>query len=151
MNRLIERWTDSRPAGLLWLTAGMLLVAGCDTQPRLPITGEVRFDGQPIEVGQIAFYPTSGSAATAVKSDIHHGAFELSGPDALRVGTYRVHITAMRKRAQSSHEMSFAGPSLDLPEQYIPEKYNDRTTLEVEVRPDEYNHFQLDLEAEQPG
>ncbi|MDY0169414.1 MAG: hypothetical protein RBS80_22915 [Thermoguttaceae bacterium] len=72
MNRLIERWTESRPAGLLWLTAGLLLVAGCDVQPRLPVSGEVRFDGQPIEVGQIAFYPTSGSAATAVKSDIHH-------------------------------------------------------------------------------
>ncbi|MDY0169413.1 MAG: hypothetical protein RBS80_22910 [Thermoguttaceae bacterium] len=47
--------------------------------------------------------------------------------------------------------MTFAGPSLDLPEQYIPEEYNERTTLEVEVRPDEPNHFQLDLEAEQPG
>ncbi len=146
MNRLIVRWTGRLPARIMGLAAGLLLTAGCDMQPRLPVSGVVQFDGQPVEVGQIALYPMSGTAATEAASDIHNGRFELSGPDAVRSGKYRVHITAMRRRQRSSHELSFAGPSLDLPEQYIPEKYNERTILEVEVQPDGDNHFEFDLE-----
>lgn len=147
MNRLVERWSEKRVAALMGAAVGLLVTVGCDMQPRLPVSGEVRFDGQPVEVGQIAFYPTSGTAATSVASDIHNGSFELSGPDALRSGKYRVHITAMRERKPSSHGPGFAGPSLDLPEQFIPKKYNERTTLEVEVRPEADNHFEFDLQA----
>ena len=91
--------------------------------------GEVRFEGQPVEVG-----PSSLAKA-----------FVLPRSEGLRPGKYRVHITAFRK--PKSDESVFAGIPLELPEQYIPTKYNDATSLEVEVQLNADNYFEFNLDA----
>ena len=146
MSRRIERWIGSGVPCFFLVTAVMLLVAGCDSQQQLPVYGEVRFEGQPVEVGQVAFYPSSQLAASPVAVDISKGAFVLPRSDGLRPGKYRVHITAFRK--PKSNESVFAGIPLELPEQYIPTKYNDATSLEVEVQLGGDNCFEFNLDAE---
>ncbi len=146
MSRRIERWIRSGAPCFLLVTAVMSLVAGCDSQQQLPVYGEVRFEGQPVEVGQIAFYPSSQLAGSPAASDISNGAFVFPGSEGLRPGKYRVHITAFRK--PKSNESVFAGIPLELPEQYIPTKFNDATNLEVEVQLNGNNHFEFNLAAD---
>jgi hypothetical protein len=98
MSRFIGPWIRGRFPCFLGMTCVALLTVGCDAQPRLPIAGEVRFEGQPIEVGQIAFYPASQMTEIPTAAGILDGEFELSGPNGLRAGKYRVHVTAMRER-----------------------------------------------------
>ena len=145
MSRCIERWIRGRFFCFFLLTAAVLLAVGCDSQRRVPVYGEVRYEGRPVETGQIAFYPSSQVAASPVASDIQQGAFVLPEAEGLHPGSYRVHITAVRE--PKSNESTFAGIALRLPEQYIPSKYNDATILEVEVQPKGENFFEFDLEA----
>ncbi len=145
MRRQIERCSAGRVACFPWLVVGLVVAAGCGTERRFPVAGEVRFEGQPVEVGQITFEPATRLTADKMDCDIFNGSFEISQPDGLPAGEYRVRITAVRKRDQDSHEIGLAGPPPGLPEQYIPEQYNERTTLLVEVTPDGPNHFEFDL------
>ncbi|MDZ7619656.1 MAG: hypothetical protein U1E05_21870 [Patescibacteria group bacterium] len=144
MSRSIGPWIRGRFACFLGVAAVAWLAAGCDAQQRLPVYGEVRFAGHPIEVGQITFYPSTRAAAVPVVSDIQKGAFVLPAADGLRPGVYRVYITAVQER--KANESTFAGMGLRLPEQFIPSKYNDATVLEVEVQPHGDNYFEFDLE-----
>ncbi len=144
MYRRIEWSIGGGIARCWWLAVGCALAAGCGAE-RLPVSGEVRYEGRPVEVGQITFEPSTRFSAEITASDILNGAFELSGPDGLPPGEYHVRITAMRRREPDAPAIGLDGPPPGLPEQYIPEKYNERTTLHVEVTPDETNHFAFDL------
>ncbi len=145
MSRFVGPWIRGRFPCFLGVISVTMLAIGCGAQSRLPVAGEVRFDGQPVEVGQIAFYPASQTTGVPMATGILNGEFQLAGPDGLRAGKYRVQVTAMRER--ESGETALAGPLVNLPEQYIPVKYNDETVLEVEVRPEEHNYFEFDLAA----
>jgi len=147
MKRLVERCPKTSTSRLLVLSVGLLVAAGCNTQEQMPVSGEVRFDGRPVEIGQIAFYPATRVAAVPIASDIQDGAFELSDPEGLVPGTYQVQITAVRKRESRGQTPSLTAPPAVLAEQYIPEKYNESTILEVEVKPEGGNYFEFDLEA----
>ncbi len=145
MRRLFGLGNAGRIACLLGLAVGLAFAAGCGKEQRFPVSGSVQFEGRPIEVGQITFQPASQYSGDVTGGDILNGAFELEGPEGLPAGAYRVRITAVRKREGDSHAVGIAGLPPGVPEQYIPERYNDQTTLRVEVTPDGPNRFEFHL------
>ena len=116
-----------RVRGVLLLA--VLLAGGCDGGPkRVDVRGTVTFDGKPVEEGEIRFVPLE--AGPAAGASIVNGAYAVAGKGAVPVGRHRVEITAYRVPAGVK-------PDPNVPfvpkEQYLPEKYNIRTTLEFEV------------------
>jgi hypothetical protein len=104
---------------LLMLT----LLAGCDDRPtRVPVSGIVTIDGQPLGRGNIKFVPASGRpSAGAIGED---GRFTLTcydGNDGALLGTHRVQVAANRIISDSKIEW------------FAPPKYADFRTSEITV------------------
>ncbi len=119
--------------------AGLLLLAGCT--PAGPKTytasGEVTFDGQPVEAGEIIFRAADG-ASGSWEGKIVGGRYSLETTS----GAKRVEITARRKveaPAAASGE-----PAISF-QMYIPEQYNEQSKLTADVTPAGPNEFNFSL------
>ena len=121
--------------GMLTVTG----VAGCGRGglPMADVHGEVKFDGQPIETGSIAFHPEDG-LGPSTGGEIKNGQYAVRVPP----GAKKIEIS----RFQASRH---AKPTPENPVQepiymeLIPPIYNIQTTLSEEVRmPD----TQIDLD-----
>lgn len=109
--------------------AAMPSLAGCSRQPpRAEVRGEVKFDGQPIENGSIAFQPADGVGPSA-------------GGE-IKQGQYTVSVPPGRKRIEI-HGSKLAGKRPPTPEnpveenvyrELIPPAYNLKSTLSEEVK-----------------
>jgi hypothetical protein len=99
------------------------LLAGCDDRPtRVPVSGIVTIDGQPVTRGNIKFVPQNGRpSAGAIGED---GRFTLTcydGNDGALLGTHRVQIASNRIISDSKIEW------------FAPPKYADFRTSEINV------------------
>jgi hypothetical protein len=101
------------------------------------VRGAVSFDGEPVKSGEIIFVPVEKGAA----------------PDAGRIdnGTYEALVKAGKKRVEIRGSRPVVGgkpnPMGPVYHDYIPEKYNGRTTLSAEVTPDGENRFDYGLKS----
>lgn len=96
------------------------------------VSGNVTWNGKPLDQGTIQFLPASGQGAM-VGAEIQDGKYALPNPPGLVAGTYRVRINSLSGAG--------AGPA-DIPDAHlgdpnvkerIPAQYNEKTTLEAEV------------------
>lgn len=107
----------------------LFVVLGCGSSgpPEYPVSGEVLFDGKPIEIGDISFLPEDSKGRTA-SARIENGRYSTEA----RQGAYKVVI-------QASQEVGPVIPSMGerARKHYIPRKYNQETTLKATVDPDD--------------
>ena len=101
----------------------LAVLAGCDDRPtRVPVSGIVTIDGQPLNRGNIKFVPKEGRpSAGTIGSD---GRFTLTcydGNDGALLGTHRVQVAANRIISDSKIEW------------FAPPKYADFRTSEISV------------------
>lgn len=136
-----------------FLIAMVLATAGCggaSTGGRLPISGEVLLDGQPLDEGAIHFEP---SVEEKVKMDaggvIKNGKYSLTAEHGLPPGKYIVSITSSAKDTRTADEIMKGGPDAEGPKQRIDAKYNAQTTLTAEVKPGA-NKFDFKVESPKP-
>jgi len=104
-----------------WLC--LSVVAGCDDRPtRVPVSGTVLIDGQPLRRGNIKFVPENGRpSAGKIGED---GRFTLTcydGNDGALLGTHRVQVSASRIISDSKIEW------------HAPRKYADFRTSGMEI------------------
>jgi hypothetical protein len=124
------------------------LALGCSGQPTMRVWGEVRYNGNLVEEGEIAFVPQEGTAGPETGGPIHHGAYDVPaarGP--LVGGTYKVRINGYAKTGRKIE----AGPGafVDAYDNLIPARYNTRTTLQVVISSTaSENHHDFALEAQ---
>lgn len=118
--------------------------SGCNSSPEGPeliqVSGNVTYDGQPLEDGRIRFRLTSGDLR-AFETDIVDGKYALEtyeGPMQVEVRASRI-VPGKFEQASPDDEPQPVG------EMFIPEKYNAKTTLTAEVTPDGDNEFPFDL------
>ncbi len=113
----------------------LALVAGCDTGPRSAVEGTVTYDGQPVDVGGIAFIPIGSDAEGRVRATgpIKDGHYELDSRKGPLPGNYRVEITWQKKTGKKV-TIEF-GHKKDETVQVIPDKYNTKSELTVEIKP----------------
>jgi hypothetical protein len=130
--------------------AATALVAGCggaaDTLPRQPVSGTVKFKGEPLKSGMIQFQPDSPSVTTAGGSGVIDGKYAVPRSEGLVPGKYKVMISS------TSGSLEPAKPSMpgDPPppaREPIPAKYNSSTELTAEVKQEGPNTFDFDLKA----
>jgi len=130
-------------------SAAVVLAPGCNSEStgHSRVQGSVRFAGQRVETGGIAFIPQGNTEGAPrcrrATGEIHNGSYDLDhqrGPDP---GQYRVEITWKKK---TGRKIPSEGKRLmDETEQVIPSKYNTESELFVEVKPGR-NTFHFDLE-----
>ena len=109
---------------------------GCGTDGIVVASGSVTFDGQRLADGAISLYPADKSVAPQ-GGRIRDGQFQIR----CRPGKYRVEILASRPK-EGAQELS---PGMIPFEQYIPARYNDASSLEVEVSTKSRQEFTFNL------
>ncbi len=105
-----------------------MLGCGGDGIERVPLSGKVTFQGQPIEDGQIRFVPKAGVAAPLVVESIQNGRYETLSSGGVPVGSFRVEITAWNPDQPAPQ-----GPGMPPRRQLLPAQYNIRSTLDITI------------------
>ena len=130
---------------LLFITAAVgaliaVIGGGCAQEgpERVIVSGSVTYQGQPLGDAQIRFMPTKGTQAPVSGAAVGDGKYVVDGKGGVPVGTHRIEITAYRidpnykppagEAAQFVNDLE--GPPR---EQYIPEKYNRNSELEITI------------------
>lgn len=135
---------------LLLMGIGVLtLAAGCgDSNPlgRRSISGNVTFDGAPLENGSISFEPLAkdGVGSGAVITD---GTFSIPASKGLPPGKYRVRMFAAGENSAPAPEGlpggAIAPPSVEL----IPPSWNAQSEHTITVATEGENHFTFSVET----
>lgn len=113
----------------------IVLASGCRDDGKVRVSGSVTLDGNPVNNGSIIFEAADGGPG-AFSGGIIEGAYELRSTP----GSKKVRISAYRSSSgQSDHSAAF--------ENYVPARYNDKTSLVREVAP-EKNQIDFALESE---
>jgi hypothetical protein len=130
-----------------WLLPGLsilLFSLGCGDphDGRLAVSGNVTFQGQPLDQGNIMFIPASRDLRTQASAQIINGRYQISAAQGLRPGKYKVSIHSGDGRTPVVPSDAPPGPSGNFSSQdRIPEAYNLKSTLEAEVKKGGANRF----------
>jgi hypothetical protein len=102
---------------------GIAVLVGCDQRPeRVPVTGVVLIDGQPLKSGNIKFVPKKGRpSAGKIGPDGHFSLTCYDGNDGALLGRHRVQVASNRIISDSKIEW------------YAPRDYADFRTSGIEV------------------
>lgn len=125
---------QKRSCALLFLLA--IVAWGCHDrgQERVAVSGTVTYRGLPIKYGEIRFRPIKGTSAPVSGASIVDGRYNVDARGGVPVGTHQICIEAFRVLPVAAKAES-PGTGADLPsvgqEQYIAEKYNRQSDLEI--------------------
>ncbi len=128
--------------------AGAVLVgffAGCgggDRPPLAPVTGKVTFDGQPLSGARVIFEPEEGRPSYGMTND--SGEFTLEYSTDVPGAKIGPHTVRIRTGVADAND-----PEAPRPQETIPARYNQKSTLKEEVK-DEENTFEFSLESGGP-
>jgi len=117
-----------RPIGLGLL---LLVAVGCGKESSMgQLTGTVTVDGQPVEGGSIAFFPTDGKSQTT-GGMIRLGDYSAQVP----FGPAKVEIRVPKIMGKQKLYNTPDSDELPIVRETLPAKYNDRTELMVDIQP----------------
>jgi hypothetical protein len=119
----------------------LLFQLGCAKPTDGLISGMVKVDGEPAKSGSIAFFPVSGKGKTA-GATIADGAYTARVP----FGEAKVEIRVSKVVGQKKLYDTPDSPMKPLLAEVLPPKYNDQTTLTINVQRGE-NHHDFDLQT----
>jgi len=143
---------------LFLLSLPLITLLGCGktldpaAAGREPVSGTIRLNGQPLEIGaRIFFSPfdrgdsTAGSAGHIVKG----GKYSLTGRNGVKPGKYRVGITCEQTYDRKTNSPRTA-ETLDVDEYHVcivPPEFNTKSTIEFEVVTGQKNIFDYNIET----
>ena len=127
-----------------WMSAtSIMMVSGCGAKngpERAIVSGEVTFDGQPLEKGVIAFVPDGATQGPTAGAAILGGKYATPPGSGPVLGIHRVEITAHRTAivVEGAGIGGGVGPSggvaMEKSQMYVPTQYNKNSTLILEVK-----------------
>ena len=128
-----------------FLLVGMLgaTLAGCSDGDggRRTVTGEISFDGRPLEGGWIYFRPVGKGPSAA--GQISEGSFEIPSKKGLPAGTYKVVIEYQKPTGRL--KKVYTGEQIEEMKQIIPPQFNAQTKLTADIQASGANHLTFDL------
>lgn len=122
-----------------------LFLTGCrfQTGPSMyPVTGSVEFDGKPVEDGDILFYPEEKELAPDA-GKIVNGQYKLQAKEGRK--TVQIRATRVVPGKTQPHP---SGGTMEVREDYIPERYNTKTELTAEITAGSDNGVDFTLTSE---
>ena len=121
----------------------MAPMTGCGrSNGRFGLSGSVRLDGVSIDGGTIELTPVDGPVLTTAGSVIVDGRYTVTAKQGLLPGIYRVRVFwAERPNGPGT----IAGVSAPPPQERIPDRYNSKSELTVEIQANAANRFDFDL------
>jgi len=126
------------------IVAGWALAAcslsGCAEKglERTIVSGAITYKGAPVTDGTITFTPMAGSQVPSSGASIVDGRYVVDGRGGVPVGSHRISIEAYHLvpytlgPGESPPRNYFEGKSR---EQYLPEKYNSNSQLDITIEP----------------
>jgi hypothetical protein len=126
------------PQFICWMVLlGMGLLLGCgrgSNIERVIISGTVSFQDKPVPDGMIAFVPVKATKGPTSSAIIKGGRYKVDAIGGVPLGTHRVEIQAFRplsanRRPNRLPHLEDREPR----EQYLPDKFNRQSTLEVTI------------------
>ncbi len=139
--------------GDVWITfASIFFVAciGCGPHSdSLAVTGEVKFNGVPLDNGSIRFASntTANGKMYASGAVVKNGEFKIPQEKGLPPGTYRVEINSPDTKAPLVSVRVAPGQPLSPPTapDRIPSEFNTESKHTVDVKASEKNHFVFEV------
>jgi len=119
---------------------------GYEGEQRFPISGKVTVDGQPLDLGVIAFMPQGGQGRVA-GSPIRDGAYAVPEEKGPTAATYQVQIHWNKKTGKQIPNPMSPDEMIDDLMEGLPEKYHAKSELTAKVSP-EQTTFDFDLKTE---
>jgi hypothetical protein len=119
-----------------------LILSGCGSK-ECHVSGEVTFDGKPVDNGVIVFEPPEGAGQTS-GTDIVDGFYELPKNARVTSGKNIVRIQAFHKTGRKVSAKPAPG-LVDEMLQIIPPEYNQRSTLTADIQADKVNVVNFNL------
>lgn len=124
------------------------LASACNRNPLnlQEATGAVTLDSQPLDNGTIRFIPI-GDKGVLGSAEIAAGKYVIPAEKGLSPGNYKVQISSADQNSVRVAQPLQMGDSPPPFKERIPEKYNIRSELTVEVKSDGGNVFDFDLSS----
>ena len=128
---------DKRLVGWILVVCGILVlgIAGCQPESgpeRVHLRGSVTYAGKPVVTGRILITPLPGTNAPVTTIDFKDGTYDThsAAGKGVPVGQHRVEIIGyMTAELPPKNANDFAPP----PPSDIPPKYNDQSTLTLDL------------------
>jgi hypothetical protein len=122
----------------VWALGGLaacMALVGCSKSDieKLVVRGVVRYEGQPVANGEVRFIPIEGTKGPVAGGPIVKGEYIAEAKGGVPVGKHRVEIVAFRPAASRNPQVVTEGGLFD---QYLPAKYNTKSTLTVTIDAD---------------
>ena len=123
----------------------LVFISGCGSDKhRFPIEGEITFNGQAVKEGSIQFHPLAPSEGFLEGAIIQTGRYRIPASKGLVVGKYQVLISSPDYKGKKPDPNEAPGAVYQARE-LIPEIYNTKSTLTVEVLSKGQNKFDFHL------
>jgi hypothetical protein len=132
-------WTTLLPITIIGCLCTFLSGCGGGDQG---FTGSVTYLGQPVDEGVIQFYVPGKDPRPVAGAPIKNGSYAVPPGQGLTPGRYLVRITSRQwdKAGQEATKNPF------LSKERIPEKFNERSELTIELKPRETRTFDFRLD-----
>ena len=127
---------DSKSTALFLAILAVAPLVGCGPKSGLEkvvVRGKVSYDGQPVANGQVYFNPVKGTKGPVSGAPIKDGQYVVEAKGGVPVGTHQVKIEAYRSRGGAADGDLLSGRAAGAPEEYLPDKYNQKTQLQVTI------------------
>ncbi len=145
------------------LVLSVLFLVGCgsDENKQTSVTGQVTVDGVPLDDGAITFSSEGGPAAA---TEIVGGSYTISAKDGPWIGTNTVRIMGFRMAdpksapppagsdAQPTPKAAAASATASDPvsEQYLPDEFNAKSEIKIDLKAKENEDTDFDLKLSKP-
>lgn len=148
IGRLSVRSVSSNGPELFFMSlifSALALGCGGADARRHSVSGNVSYDGTPVERGQISFVPVAGNQGPLAGGQIQNGHYEVPKEDGPFAGPHRIELMAIHKTGRKVPNM--AGELIDHEENFLPDKYSDDTSeLKVVIEDSGKNEHNFILE-----
>jgi hypothetical protein len=142
---------------ILPLVAAGIASPGCsvsgEDSSRQPLAGRVLFEGKPLAHGTIMFFPedppTKEHESVMSGSVIRNGRFSIPSAKGLLPGKYKISVSSQKKAEQEKESGGKSSPGRAEPAaiEEIPERFNAKTELEIEIKEERIKELRIDLET----
>jgi|GEM_PF-256864 len=127
-------------------------LSGCsqstsDAPKRAAISGQIKFQGMPVEEGMITFAPVAPNVGPSTGAKISNGAYSIPKDAGPVIGANRVEITAYQKtgRKIEAGTPNPPGTMVDELKSIIPKEYNTKSSLIAQIKSENNKDIDFDL------